>query len=151
MTASPSPPVSVCATPGYDSPCNQPACDTKSHASFPGIAPYHRMDCEPRTGPTSPRASTRRDVPEPDVERRSAAILGLDPPCRTSYRRTVRGNTGGMPRERRGRQRGMLGDSRGYAHGMAARKPLCRVGWAVARPSPSPDPDEEISSIRLLR
>jgi len=27
----------------------------------------------------------------------------------------------------------------------------CRVGWEVAHPSPSPDPDERISRIRLFR
>jgi hypothetical protein len=30
-------------------------------------------------------------------------------------------------------------------------KVACRVGWAVAHPSPSPDPDERISRIRLFR
>src|SRR5215468_4390993 len=28
---------------------------------------------------------------------------------------------------------------------------LCRVGWEVTHPSPSPDPDKEISTIRLFR
>jgi hypothetical protein len=33
----------------------------------------------------------------------------------------------------------------------ASAKGRCRVGWEVARPSPSPDPDKRISRIRLFR
>src|SRR5262249_58589181 len=33
----------------------------------------------------------------------------------------------------------------------AGRKGLCRVGREVSHPGPSPDPDKEISTIRLFR
>jgi hypothetical protein len=38
----------------------------------------------------------------------------------------------------------------GRTHAVVA-KVRCRVGRAVARPGPSPDPDERISRIRLFR
>ncbi len=43
------------------------------------------------------------------------------------------------------------GSASGGAHGGRAQECRCRVGWEVTQPDPSPDPDEEISSIRLFR
>jgi hypothetical protein len=37
------------------------------------------------------------------------------------------------------------------AAGASAPKGRCRVGREVTRPGPSPDPDKEISTIRLFR
>jgi len=51
----------------------------------------------------------------------------------------------------RGRQRVALGGSRGHAREALAQKCHCRVGREVAHPGPSPDPDKEISTIRLFR
>jgi hypothetical protein len=53
----------------------------------------------------------------------------------------------------RGRGWGVFASGWGWgcAAGVVAQKYRCRVGWEVARPSPSPDPDKEISTIRLFR
>src|SRR5262245_28734407 len=43
------------------------------------------------------------------------------------------------------------GDARGHTPGLAAPKGRCRVGREVAHPGPSPEPDKEMSTIRLFR
>ena len=51
-------------------------------------------------------------------------------------------------RAARGRRAGGWGDA---AAARGEKKGACRVGREVAHPGPSPDPDKEISTIRLFR
>src|SRR5262249_22708686 len=80
---------------------------------------------------------------------------GLSRPCAPACRRAA-GRTGGRGRhaEWPASAQGAAGPAAGHAGaggaGGTAHKGRCRVGREVAHPGPSPDPDKEISTIRLF-
>ena len=81
------------------------------------------------------------------------AALRRFPPCSGALRRGYRSALGAReePWARRGYRRVAAGGLQGARSRGAGAKVLCRVGRAVTHPGPSPDPDKEMSTIRLFR